>query len=232
VSRMAPTYTNAHVLLRAGGHFGTNTGIYDNWSIGFRFGKPGSDVASSTDPQAFVTAAAAPLATFHAGANSLVGTGCFLDYVTGARVGTDGKYDPDTQETRRHDYPTTVSGSGSMTQGWAVAVVCSLRTARPRGYASNGRLYYPAGAATPSGSSGRLSQSQTNSLVLAWKTLIDSLNSAAGAQLGSGIKLCVFSGVAPGRTETVTQIRIDGRLDQQERRENKQPPVWSYQNIL
>lgn len=223
-------YPSAHILVKAIGHFGTSGVANDNWSTGLRIGIPGADVPyNQAGLQTFVQAAFAAFQSFHADPLSLVGTACWLDYTSAARIGTDGHYDPLSQKTVVSTTAST-AGSGSVVLPWNTAHVISLRTANVRGYASNGRCYYPYLAGSPTGTTGRLTTTQVNNRVQNFKTLINSLNTAANTY-AAGAAVRVFSNNGAGYGATVTSLRADDRLDSIERRENKTPSVWQTTNI-
>jgi hypothetical protein len=220
-------YANDHLLLRVEGHFGsTSTDRIDKWSVGLRFAIVGADVPYDKPKlQTFVDAAFGALQTFHASPNTDAGSLCFFDSTQGAIIGTDGKYNPLTQETVRKDGPTG-GGAGTITQPWNTAGVLSLRTSRPRGYASNGRVYWPWCAAAVQPGTGRVVQTEVQDRLDVFKTAVNALNVAAAAyQVNT--KLAVMSKVGSGLTALVTSVRADGRLDSIERRENGQAAVYS-----
>lgn len=223
-------FSNPHLLLRVLGNFGGNpSSNEEKWSTGFRLGIPGGtvpyDVGNLTT---FLTNVAAPLRVFHLAAASLTGGTCYLTELTVARVGTDGKYDPPTQQTIRYIAPVT-QGTGTPVLPWSSALVFSLRTAIPRGYSSNGRIYWPALAPALDQQTGRLTQSQATSRINAFKTALDSVNTFAAAY-ASGMRVVVASATG-GVTNTVTSIRQDDRLDSIERRENARTPIWTSANL-
>lgn len=222
---MAPTYAHPHLVIRFGGHFGQAESIFDNWSTGLRLGHPAVATGyNATDLQDLVEAVSAALTTLHGNTSTGASTSCFLDWVTGARVGVNGKYDPATQETVRFDR-TPFAGTGTAHLPFSTAMVCSLRTNFPRGYASNGRIYYPALSIALQDIYGTVDATKTLNRLNAFKTFLDAVNVAADAY-ETGTKVIVASGVAPGRQAYVTSIRMDGRLDAIERRENDQPAEY------
>lgn len=226
-----PVYPHASVILRAGGHFSTTAETsLDAWSVGFRFAVVGMDLPyDQSELQAFADYAFGVFSTRHAAVGSGVGTSCWLDWTSAARVGTDGKYNPIAQLTARHD-GTPVQGVGTPMHPWNTAAVVSLRTAKPRGYASNGRVYYPALAIPLDSSTGRLAPTTVNLRLGQFKSLIEALNAQA-MSLWAGCQLVVASGVPPGEFQKVTAIRADQRLDSIERRESQQPAEWLSQVI-
>ena len=227
---MAMNYTTPFLYFRAGGHFGDSNQQLDHWSIGLKFASP--PVPVPYDPAelaTFVDTTLVALQAFHANVGSYVGNQVFLDWASGARVGTDGKYDPLDQET----YVTEISPlAGGQTQihPWNTALVISLRTARPRGLASNGRCYYPALGLGVAASSGRAAGANVQARLDLFRTFINAANAAA-SDYAIGTRLCVMSGIRTGATEVVTSIRSDTRFDSIERRENDLPPDWKEASI-
>lgn len=216
------SYTNTHILLRAHGAFGTAGGA-EKWSAGLRFAVIGTDVP--LDPAAledFVEAAHPLFQNFNQGANMGVGNDVYFTHATGARIGTDGKYSPLEQDTVVSS-GAPIAGQGVPVQPWTAALVVSLRTNLPRGYASNGRFYWPATA--QSLGAGRVTAAYCQGRADAADILFTALNAAAAAYV-TGLKLAVMSAVGSGRTAHVTHVRVDDRLDNIERRENATPPVY------
>jgi hypothetical protein len=155
-------------------------------------------------------------------ANTVIGTNCFLDYVSGAQIGVGGKYTPTNQLTVVS--PTTPTpGLGSGVLPWNTASVISLRTAIPRGRGSNGRVYWPCLSVPVIAGTGRVN---ILGRVQAAKTFFDAMNTAANTY-SAGMRAVVASAVGGGVIAPVTSIRSDDRLDSIERRENAQPVAWS-----
>lgn len=223
-------YAHAHFVFRILGHFGNNaTTVRDYWSTGFRLGSIGSDAPSGIDLVPFLESVATPVATFHGSNGALVGTNCWLSELTIARVGVDGKYNPAQQETTRRLYGTPTAGIAQPVHPWSNAMVISLRTAYPRGIASNGRSYYPATGFPIDSGTGRAAQSHVAGFVAAMKTMLDAINSAAQTQIGATTRVIVAGQTGKtgaARNAWVTSIRADGRMDSIERRENDQATAW------
>lgn len=232
---MAKPFATRHILLKLGGHFGTASELKDYWSVGMRFGNAVSDVSwDAANLQVFVDAAWTAAVTFHTGVNNLVGSPCFLDYTTAAIVGRDGVYDPDFQSTARHDGAAT-AGAGTGASPWNTSLVISLRTAWPRGLASNGRIYYPALQAVVTPDTGRIADNLVTGRLTGFQGLVNALNAAASSY-AAGARLCVMSHGSdktgePPVTHSVNLIRSDGRLDSIERRENDQPVTYMTKTI-
>lgn len=217
-------YLQSHLVLRIHGHFGAAGSFLDYWSVGLRLARLLGAPAPVADYTAFLESISGPVSTFHSSGTALAGTTCFLDRLTIARVGTDGKYDPPTQETTIREYTPVIAGGGSGNAPWTQAICYSLRTDRPRGYASNGRVYYPATAAVVNPATGQMGTSVESAANL-FRTMLIAINTAA-ASLDADLKVSVMSQVGVGLTRPVTNVRVDHHLDRQERRENDSPPAY------
>lgn len=229
------TYSYAHYLLRANGSFGPTAGsVIDEWSSGFRLAIIGNDVPTLADYTPFLESVAPAYQTFHGTSSIQVGTNVYLRELTMARIGTDGKYNPESQLTTRRTYTTPIAGAGPPIHPFSSALVLSLRTNFPRGIGSNGRAYWPALGTNVDPGDGRISFPMQDNWLNAWLTLVNAINTASQSQLGSGIKIAVVgatgkTGVA--RTGHVHKIRMDCRMDSIERRENEQPPAWDERTV-
>lgn len=219
-------FPHEHLLIRFNGHFGISGTPTDRWSSGVRMGLPGTAPLYDTGKlQTLVNSVQTAAIAFHTASASSTGTNCFLDYVSGAQVGVDGTYEPATQVTVVSP-TTTTAGIGSPIWPFNTASVISLRTAIPRGRASNGRVYYPQLAGALDTVTGRVAPSSVQGRVNAFKTLLDAINTAGNTYF-PGMKVIVASAVGGGAIATVTGIRSDGRLDSIERRENALPSIYS-----
>lgn len=221
-------YTGSHVLLRANGHFGASAVPADHWSSGLRIARIDGGDLTVTD-EGLVTlleTVSGAYSTFHQNSATFAGADCYLASLSAANVGVDGKYVNPGSETLFRPFAPILSGMGTTIHPWSTALVCSLRTSAARGYASNGRAYWPCLTIPLSGTTGRAGSSSVGNAVANWKTLLDAINDAAG-DLGPGGRVSVMSTVGAGKTLPVTAIRMDTRLDQQERRENSQPSEWA-----
>lgn len=216
-------YTNAHLLVRVHGGFGASgAALSDRWSSGFRVGIPTQDVSFNPAAlQTFANSVHTAAATFHSNAGTRAGVTCFMTHVTVARVGENGLYDPAGQ--------LTVVSTGAVAQGsqaaflpWNTALSYGLRTAAPRGPASNGRFYYPMLAATLTANTGRVDPTQVTTRLNQFRTFLNAVNTAALVyEPATGVQ--VMSNVGFGKSERVLSIRSDDRLDSIERRENGLP---------
>nr|CRY96618.1 hypothetical protein [uncultured prokaryote] len=135
-----------------------------------------------------------------------------------APIGTNGRYPPDENAV---EYLRPSPIPGSTTGGYPqIALVLSMRTARTRGYASNGRMYLPT-AETPSDSSGLITLSTADSAALNGAVFIGAVN-AVGLGAAS-----VMSTVGAGLIEPITAVRVGRVIDTQRRRRNQLPESYS-----
>lgn len=224
-------HPNAHLLLRMNGSFGPSlTTNAEKWTATLRFGVIGADINYNASAlQTFANASHAAVSTFHSTAGIGSGTTSAFLNVSVARIGTDGLYDP-TQQDTIFSVGSGIFGSGTTNSPWSSAYVISLRTANFRGYASNGRWYYPMVAPSIDANTGRVSATMQTARVNAAKTLFDALNTAAGAYAVNA--RLIISSSTGATAAKVTSIRGDQRLDSIERRENAAPAVWQTATLL
>jgi len=230
---MPVTYDRTSIKLRMIGHFGASGTASDYWSTGLRLAVVGGANVSTSDLTPFLETISGPISTFHSTATNYVGSACFLDELTAAHIGTNGKYVSSSEMTTRRVYTTPVTGGGSATHPWNTAMVTSLRTLQARGLASNGRMYWPALGMAVANTTGRVVQPTMDTYTANVKTMLDAINTAAQAYQ-SGLRIHVL-GYSPKTGNSwsamVTSIRCDQRLDSIERRENQQPPIWTVKNL-
>jgi hypothetical protein len=224
-------YDRQALVFRINGHFGaTATAQSDHWSTGLRFAPVSVQGIQRTDWTTFLESAAAVVQAFHQAADVAAGTNTYIDYLTCAPVGPDGKYLSKITQTSRRDWTTPLAGAGNGVHPWNSAFVTSLRTANQRGYASNGRMYYPAVSLFVQPTTGRLNAAGQTAYLAAAKTLINGLNTAANTA-EAGLRLHVMSKVGSGTSAVVTALRCDQRLDSIERRENDLDPIYATTTI-
>lgn len=224
-------FANKHLHIRLNGGFGAVlANPLDRWSVGLRLGVPGTDSQLATPALlTLLNSIHTAAVTMHNSANMSVGGNCSFINVQGARVGVDGKYDPVGQITR-FSTGAGIFGATTPINPWNTALSFGLRTAQPRGYASNGRVYYPAIGTSVSSADGRVSATLVANRLTAFRTFLNAVNTAANVY-ETGTRVCVMSKVGAGVTEPVTAIRSDNRLDSIERRENDQAPVYTLQAL-
>jgi hypothetical protein len=196
-------YAAPHGLLTILGDAFTST---EEWQTGIRL--TGTSPPTEAQFEALDDAVATFLGT---GAVSFPVGRRFLGFKWAPQT-VDGRYPEgaDSVEWFRLS-PLSGTGAGGYPQ---IAVVLSLRTARPRGYASNGRMYVPCSQAIGS-SDGRISAATALGIATAGATLIAAIN-----DVGLG-QAAVMSAVGAGRTEPITGVRVGRVMDTQRRRRNQ-----------
>ena len=223
-------YASNQLRLRISGHFGTSGSVLDRWSTGLRLAISGGGTVVAGDHTVFLEAISSAVSSFHQNTAVKAGSNCYLDSLSAVVLGTDGKYWGTTAVATVRDYPTPVAGNATGVMPWNTAQVISLRTAFKRGYASNGRMYWPAVAQVLDNGTGRLSTGAVTPILAAAKTMFDAINAAAAVQQ-AGLRVHVMSAVGDGTNAPVTSLRMDTRIDSIERRENQQPAVWTSTNL-
>lgn len=101
-----------------------------------------------------------------------------------------------------------------------LAVVLSLRTARPRGRGSNGRMYIPA-LPTLGTNTGQFSAGDASTIAAAAATMLAAIGDILGTEVVVG------SQVGAGLLETVTGVRVGRVPDTQRRRREGLPEAYS-----
>jgi hypothetical protein len=126
----------------------------------------------------------------------------------------NGEYGPDGQ-SREWFRPNPFVGAGGIAYP-QIACVISFRTARARGYASNGRMYLP--SANPIGqNTGQMGATDGEAVRDAAVTFLTAVNAVG---LGDA---AVMSTVGAGRIERITGVRVGLVLDTQRRRRGSLP---------
>jgi len=134
-----------------------------------------------------------------------------------APQGTDGKYgDGNAVEFLRP--PSGIGGGGGNAP--QLAVVLSMRTARPRGRGSNGRMYIPA-APSLEGNTGRFPAGEATTIATAAALFVSTINEILQTEAVVG------STVGAGLLETITGVRVGRVLDTQRRRRAGIPELYS-----
>lgn len=223
-------FPNAHLLVRFNGSLGPSAATNsEKWSSSLRLAVIGADVSySAANLLTLANSIHAATITFHGGSAAKLGNNCYFQNVSIARIGTDGRYSPAQQETV-YSTGNPQAGTGIPDQPWSSASVISLRTGNFRGYASNGRFYYPQLVGNVDTSTGRVQSAVVIARVAAAKVWFDAINAAA-TTYALNMRIAVVS--STGSTAAlVTSIRSDERLDSIERRENAGPTVWRAANL-
>lgn len=138
--------------------------------------------------------------------------GCRYIGVKWSPIGTDGRYPPSGES--RTFFRTTPSQGVFGTGYPQIALVLSLRTARLRGYASNGRMYIPSSLGIEA-ATGRITTSQAGGVADVGAALISAIN-----DVGLGT-VTVMSEVGSGINAPVTGVRVGRVMDTQRRRRNQ-----------
>lgn len=221
-------YAEQFVYLRALGTFGVNASTpVERWGVGLKFRNPGT-APSPDNLIAFLETVSVPFENFHKSTAVGSGTSCFLQELTAALVGVDGKYvGGAAQQTTRRAYSTPPAGTGGLSVSFSQALVYSLRTLLTRGPGSNGRMYYPALGIAVTPTTGVIASGVTASAAAAAATLFNNLNAAADAHLPGTGGLSVMSQVGTGVAASVTSVRVGNKMDHQESRERQITEAYS-----
>lgn len=196
-------YPRAHTYVT---WFGDGWGGQEIWQVGLRL--DGTDTPLTMQLEGLDAAMATLLGDPGVG----FPTACRYLGLKVAPQDVNGRY-PDGSDAVEYLRPSPLTGS--WTEGYPqIALVISWRTARSRGYASNGRMYLPS-ANKPASSTGRIPPAEADSAATAGAAFIAAVNSA---DLGAA---SVMSTVGAGRIEAITDVRVGGVMDTQRRRRNQ-----------
>jgi hypothetical protein len=108
----------------------------------------------------------------------------------------------------------------------------SLRSAVLRGPGSHGRCFYPATATQVDNNTGALAGSVQALYLAVVLTFINSVNSAAVANIATGSSVSNVSPIGTGYRSPVTRVGIGARLDTQESREKGTPEAYVFGNTV
>jgi hypothetical protein len=131
---------------------------------------------------------------------------------------TSGRY-PDGEDAVEYLLPTPNQGAAGASYP-QIALVLSMRTARSRGYASNGRMYVPSALVINTGT-GLIDATDASDAAAAGATFIGAVNAVG---LGDA---SVMSTVGAGRIEPITGVRVGRVMDTQRRRRNALPESYT-----
>lgn len=119
-----------------------------------------------------------------------------------------------------------VPNAGQLGGGYPqICSVYSLRTARPRGLASNGRIYMPS-ATTVDPVDGRQTENSAIQKSTAGALFVSDVNAVGLGQVA------VFSTVGAGLIEPVTGVRVGRVMDTQRRRRNALDEAYPAEALL
>jgi hypothetical protein len=214
-------YANPFIKVNINGHFGPSaTSKLEFWNTGFHLVDPGGAIADPAAITAYLTAIAPAISTFHALTALRSGQQAFLDELTGAYIGTDGKYVGGAlQPTSKYTYATPQAGVFPGNAPYSQALVLTLRSLRLRGAASHGRMYWPALALNPDPTIGVLTTTVPPQIATGAQAMINAFNTQAHTVLSSGWNVSLVSRVGSGFTAVVNKVLVGGRLDSMESRE-------------
>lgn len=186
-------------------------GDLEQWSTGLR-------LRTTTPPDAAALSEAGEAFISFMNTNELLGSSAAkMQSVKWAPQTVEGKYGSGESVEFLFNNRTIGNNGGMPAQ---IAVVLSLRTARPRGRASNGRMYVPA-LPTLVANTGRFSVTDANIIAERAATMISLIGEALGTDVVVG------SAVESGLLETVTGVRVGRVPDTQRRRREGIPEEYS-----
>jgi hypothetical protein len=220
-------FTSPFVYLRAVGHLGSPGTKLEEWTVGFKLPQPGGTVPTAS-LTAFLDTVQTAFSVFHGSVNVKAGSSCFLDELQAAVIGVDGKYvGGGAQATVKRPYGAPIGGASPTIHSYSTALVYSLRTTLSRGYASNGRAYWPATSLVIDPSTGVVLPAATLLAAQTAATLLNSINQAADSVIADNLGVWVMSNVGAGLSAPVTSVRVGGKPDSQERREKNLVELYS-----
>ena len=224
-------FATVSLVVRALGHFSSANGI-ETWSSGWRIAPITGDVNANPDILAFLQNISADVQTYHTSSAVAAGTATWLTGLTASLVDINGMLFPEGVGIPfSFTYPTPTAGTGTATAPWSQACAVTMLGPILRGRASHGRFFWPAVGLAATASTGRLTSTQINNIATAAAVLIRAINTDAATQLGPGMRVANMSSLGEGVNNQVTSVRVDDRLDTQERRENATPSARASVNI-
>lgn len=225
-------YSQPFVKVNIEGQFGASTtNIIERWQAGFHLTKNGGVIGGTTELTAFLSAIRSAILAYHADINVASGTHCYLTSVSGAYIGTDGKYALGAlQNTTRVNFTSVTAGTGASNLPWSSACVISLRSLLTRGPASHGRIYYPRTGAGIDTNTGVILSGTLTGIVTAAQTLVNALNTQASGVYGTGTNVGLVSPKGTGFQSPVVRVGIGQKMDSMESRERDIPEAHVFAN--
>lgn len=225
------TFADPYVYVRALGFFGTLTARVEEWGVGWKFPLVDGVLGVTSETiGALLETIDTSVMTFHQNSGLQAGSACFLEELTGAVVGTDGKYVGFEQETVHHPYGTPGAGASATIHPWSTAIAITHHSIFPRGKASKGRVYWPLTAQTMSGTTGTISLGNVTNIQTAYVALVESMNAAVALVSDDISPLAVVGqdttqlpGGSAARSGTVVAISCGAAPDTQRRRDKSIP---------
>jgi hypothetical protein len=194
------------------------------WSTGlwFSYNSPGGDPDSSqhvVDEMAGSSDLAGYLANWWTSIEAYASTVVRFTKATYYAYGAD----PAVPSMNEYTLPTPLSGTTSLTVPPEVALVASLRTARP-GASGRGRSYFPLLAPDLQGD-GKVRAACCTAVAASYSALLSAINAHDFGGSGSTITNLTASVVSRTLIATfpITRVDVDSRMDSQRRRQDKLP---------
>jgi hypothetical protein len=202
------------------------------WRAGLHITKNGGVIGGTAEVTNFLTSIRNAFTTYHTITAVAAGSKCWLTDLSGAYIGTDGKYALGSlQSTTRVPMTTPTAGIGVNGGPYSQSIVLSLRSLLLRGPGSHGRVYWPATSAQIVPDTGVMSTANVNSIAAGAQSLINAINVQAALTYGSGCNVGLVSPLGSGFQSPVTRVGIGQRLDSMESRERDIPESHVFSNL-
>lgn len=225
-----PTYQSAAHKVTL---MGTCFGGAEIWTTGFWLGTGGGGGGSFGEPtQAEADAIKTAWQTFFTATATGISSRYQTTDVKVSMVEANGTSAP--ENTVYSTYATPINGGGGSTANPPqTALVATLLSARPRGYASKGRMYLP-GVAYQVDGTGHILSTSVASIVANLKTFFDALNAHADIPYQVILNSPLSAGIPghPALAENVVGIRIGNVFDTQRRRRNALTEAYSSATVV
>jgi hypothetical protein len=227
------TYARPFVKVNVEGHFGASVAPgFEQWQAGFHVSSVGGGSFDPVNLLSFLTAIAPAIQTYHSTAVVGAGTNAYVDSLSCAYIGIDGKYVLGSlQPTTRYFYPGPFANSGTAVGPPSQSLCITLRSLRLRGPASHGRLYWPALAVGAVASTGQINPTNQGLIATAAQTMFNAINVQASAKFGAGSNVCLVSNVGAGTESLVSSVGIGLKLDHMESRERNLPEQHAMRSL-
>ena len=210
-------YAAPHIHLTWGG---TLYGV-ETWSNGLRISHPDSGAGPLMLgwAQNYLDEAVAAISKWWTSGTLFANNRAFLTWVKMQPVGTDGKYLAGQDTNEQLLAAPGLPGGGGRTAP-QLAVVHTLLTSRPRGLASHGRIYVPAGVTGQD--DGLLFATDCMNMAKATATLIKDLASMDNPGIGTNVQVMSQRGISA----TVERVGVGRVIDTQRRRRRNLPEEY------
>lgn len=197
---------------------GTMYNAAEEWSTGFFLGSENADAVEPT--QAAADAVLGAWTTFFSAATSYISNYYLTTQVKIAHLGTDGKLLDDLVV---YAYPGTALAGGVSTNHMPTqcSLVASLRSDRPRGLASKGRMYLP-GIAIGMQNNGKILSTARDTIATNLQTCFNTIRGHMDIQ-DTPILAAKGTGAFPNLTaqnDFIESIKVGDVIDTQRRRRN------------